>query len=143
MDDEEDYKVKKKPDLDEETEEMLKKREDIKSRRPHFARQEWFRRKKLDKDTWRKPRGIHSQARQNKKYRPANAKIGYRSPKTVRGLHPSGFEEVLVHNVGDLEGLDPEKQAIRVAHGVGMRKRHDIEDKAEEMELRVLNPVSR
>ncbi|MEF8873232.1 MAG: 50S ribosomal protein L32e [Candidatus Thermoplasmatota archaeon] len=140
MDDDEDYEVKKKPDLDEETEEMLRKREKVKSQRPDFTRQEWFRRLKIDRGTWRKPRGIHSQARQNKKYRPSNANVGYRSPKKVRGLHPSGFEEVLVHNKDDLEDLDPDKQAVRVAHGVGMRKRIEIEEKAEELDLRVLNP---
>ncbi len=140
MDDEEDYEVKKKPDLDNETEELLKKREKIKSQRPDFPRQEWFRRSKIDRDTWRKPRGIHSQARQNKKYRPNNVNIGYRSPKEVRGLHPSGFEEVLVHNLDDLDDLDPDKQAVRVAHSVGMRKRIKIEEKAEEMDLRILNP---
>ncbi len=140
MSDDEDYEVKKKPDLDEETEEMLEKREKIKSNRPNFHHQEWFIRSKIDRDTWRKPRGIHSQARQNKRYRPDNVNVGYRSPKKVRGLHPSGFEEVLVHNPDDLEGLDPDKQAVRVAHSVGMRKRLKIEEKAEEMDLRVLNP---
>ncbi|MFP3871934.1 MAG: 50S ribosomal protein L32e [Candidatus Natronoplasma sp.] len=140
MDDEEDYEVKKKPDLDEDTKKMLKKREKIKSRRPDFSHQEWFRRSKIDKDTWRKPRGTHSKARQSLRYRPKNVKVGYRSPKEVRGLHPSGFEEVLVHNTEDLEDLDPDKQAVRIAHTVGMKKRIDIEEKAEEMDLRVLNP---
>lgn len=136
----EDYEVKKKPELDEKTEEMLEKREKVRSNRPDFTHQEWFRRSKIDKDTWRKPRGIHSQARQNKRYRPNNVNVGYRSPKKVRGLHPSGFEEVLVHNPDDLEGLDPDTQAVRVAHSVGMRKRLKIEEKAEDMDLRVLNP---
>lgn len=141
-DDDEDYEVKKKPELDEETEEMLKEREKIKERRPSFNHQEWFYRAKLDKDTWRNPRGLHSQARQNKKYRPSNVKIGFRSPKKVRGLHPSGFEEVLVHNTDDLEDIDPDKQAVRVAHSVGMRKRLKIEEEAEDKDIRVLNPTS-
>lgn len=138
-DENEDYEVKKKPNLDEETKRLLKKREEIKNKKPYFARQEWFRYKKLDRDTWRKPRGIHSKTRKNIGYRPNKVSIGYRGPKKVRGLHPSGFEEVLVHNLDQLEGLDAEKQAIRIAHGVGMRKRLEIEEKADEMDLRVLN----
>lgn len=134
-----DYKVKKKPTLDEETRKLLKKREEEKSKRPGFARQEWFRYKKIDRGTWRNPRGTHSKARQNLKYRPNTVSIGYRSPKKVRGLHPSGFEEVLVHNTDDLEDVDPETQAIRIAHSVGMRKRISIEDKADELDIRVLN----
>ncbi len=136
-----DYEVKKKPELDEETEELLEKRKKIKGRRPKFSRQEWFRYNKIDRDTWRKPKGLHSKMRHNLKYRPNVANIGYRSPKNVRGLHPSGFEDVLVHNVDDLEGLDPDTQAIRIAHGVGMKKRIDIENKADEMDLRVLNRI--
>ena len=135
----EDYEVKKKPTLDEETRKLLKKREEEKSKRPGFARQEWFRYKKIDRGTWRNPRGTHSKARQNLKYRPNTVSIGYRSPKKVRGLHPSGFEEVLVHNTDDLEDVDPETQAIRIAHSVGKRKRISIEDKADELDICVLN----
>ncbi len=137
--DEEEYVPKKKPELDEETERQLKLRERVKKRRPRFSRQEWFRYAKLDKGTWRSPKGLHSSMRQNLKYRPPVANIGYRSPKEVRDLHPSGFEEVLVHNVDELEGLDPKTQAVRIAHGVGMRKRIDIEEKADKLELRILN----
>lgn len=135
----EEYEVKKKPSLDEETKDMLEERKKIKKKRPDFTRQEWFRYKKIDRDTWRKPRGTHSKARKNIKYRPNKASIGYRSPKKVRGLHPSGFEEVLVHNMDELEDVDPDKQAVRIAHSVGMRKRLKIEEKADEMEIRVLN----
>ena len=135
----EEYEVKKKPTLDEETKDMLEERKKIKKKRPDFTRQEWFRYKKIDRDTWRKPRGIHSKARKNIKYRPNKVSIGYRSPKKVRGLHPSGFEEVLVHNMNELEDVDPDKQAVRIAHSVGMRKRLKIEEKADEMEVRVLN----
>lgn len=142
MAEDEDYEVKKKPELDEETKQMLKERKKLKERRPSFNHQEWFYRPKIDKGTWRKPRGLHSQARQNKKYRPSNVGIGYRSPEKVRGLHPSGFEEVLVHNTSDLEDIDPDKEAVRIAHSVGMRKRLKIEDEAEEKDIRVLNPTS-
>ncbi len=138
----EEYEVKKKPDLDEETEKLLEKREQIKKSRPAFARQEWFRYKKLDRNTWRNARGTHSKARQNIKYRPNVVSEGYRSPKKVRGLHPSGFEEVLVHNTDELEDIDPDTEAARIAHGVGMRKRIKIEEKADEMDIRVLNRSS-
>jgi large subunit ribosomal protein L32e len=66
---------------------------------------------------------------------------GYRSPRAARGLHPSGFEEVRVHNVDDLEGVDPATQAVRIASTVGGRKRERIEDVCEDREIRVLNPT--
>jgi large subunit ribosomal protein L32e len=65
--------------------------------------------------------------------------IGYGSPNLAKNLHPSGFQEVLVHNVKDLDKIDPKVQAARVAHTVGMRKRVQIEDKADELEIRILN----
>jgi large subunit ribosomal protein L32e len=66
---------------------------------------------------------------------------GYRTPKAVRGLHPSGFEEVHVENVDDLEGVEGDTQAVRIASTVGARKRERIEEEAEDAEIRVLNPT--
>ncbi len=133
------YEVKKKPSLAVETKELMEKRRRMKNKKPMFSRQEWFRHSKLEKGTWRRPKGVHSKARKNLKSRPPKVSIGYRSPKMVRNLHPSGFKEVLVYNVKDIESVDAKTQAVRIAHGVGMRKRIDIEQKAEEKDIRVLN----
>ena len=65
--------------------------------------------------------------------------IGFRGPASVRNLHPSGFEEVLVYNVDGLEGIDPKKQAVRIGGTVGTKKRMAIENRAEELGIRVLN----
>jgi large subunit ribosomal protein L32e len=54
-------------------------------------------------------------------------------------LHPSGFEEVFVHKPSDLEGIDPERQAVRIGSRVGNRKRTQIHDRADDLGLRVLN----
>jgi len=44
-----------------------------------------------------------------------------------------------VHNERQLEGLDSAKQAVRIAHAVGSRKRELIEKACDEKGLRVLN----
>jgi large subunit ribosomal protein L32e len=132
------YVVKAKPELDEETKDALAKRAIISGRRPAFKRQEWFRYQKLG-EGWRKPKGIHSKMKRKLDRRPPMVVIGYRGPALVRGLHPSGFEEIHVHNVNDLENLDPKKQAVRISSTVGTKKRITIEDRAEELGLRVLN----
>ena len=75
----------------------------------------------------------------NLKYRPSKVRIGYRGPKEVRGLHPSGFEEVMIFNVADLKKIDPNKQAIRIGGTVGTKKRLEIAKKANELEIRILN----
>jgi len=130
--------MKQKPKLDEEVKEALQLRAMKNSKRPEFHRQEWFRLKRLG-DAWRKPRGLHSKMRTNARYRPAKVSIGYRGPKKARGLHPSGFEEVLVYNPKDLDAIDPKTQAARIGHGVGFRKRKEISEKAEKLGIRVLN----
>lgn len=124
--------------LDSETKRLLVTRARGKRQRPNFRRQEWFRYKKLGK-SWRRPRGLHSKMRKGMKYRSKMASVGFRSPTKVRGLHPSGFEEVLIHNRKELELLDPRKQAARIGHSVGTRKRIDIEIRAEEIGIRILN----
>ncbi len=78
--------------------------------------------------------------RKHKRYRINVVSIGYGAPTETRNLHPSGFKEIMVYNVGDLDKIDPKSQAARVGHSVGTRKRVEIEKKAEEEGIRVLNP---
>ena len=127
-----------KPELDKETADALAKRAVISGRRPAFKRQEWFRYSKLG-ESWRRPKGIHSKMKRNLKRRPPVVDIGFRGPAEVRGLHPSGFEEVMVYNVDGLEGIDPKSQAVRIGGTVGTKKRIVIQERADELGIRVLN----
>ncbi|NIO44578.1 MAG: 50S ribosomal protein L32e, partial [Candidatus Aenigmarchaeota archaeon] len=111
-----------------------------KRKKPGFIRQSGKNLKRLGKK-WRRPRGSQSKLRKHKKARGFIPHPGYGSPKTVKGLHPSGFEEVLVHNVKNLEKINPEKQACRIASSVGMKKRLKIMEKTKELKIKVLNPL--
>tara|TARA_B100001250_G_scaffold91436_1_gene76041 strand:- start:867 stop:1523 length:657 start_codon:yes stop_codon:yes gene_type:complete len=133
------HTARQKPVLDEETSDALKFRASQKKKQPAFRRQEWYRYRRLARSSWRKPKGMHSSMRLNRKYRPPMARIGYRKITSARDLHPSGFQEVLVHKASDLEGLDPERQAIRIGATVGNRKRINIHERANDLGLRVLN----
>ena len=108
-------------------------------KQPKFRRQEWFRYRRLSKTGYRKPKGDDSSMRKNRKYRSPMARVGYGKVAAARGLHPSGFEEVLVHKADHLDGLDPERQAVRIGSSVGNRKRARIHERADELGLRVLN----
>ena len=135
---EEVYKVKKKPKISKEKKERIKIRKQIKSRKPEFLREEWFRYKRIPHN-WRRPDGITSKMRINKKYRPSKVRVGFRGPKDTRGLHSSGFEEVMVFNPNDLKNINPKIQAARIGGSVGTKKRLEIEKKAEELDIRILN----
>ena len=128
----------KTPDLDDETARALAQRH--REGTPEFPRQGRHTKTRVS-DTWRRPRGTLSKQRRRVKGKGAVVQAGYRSPTASRGLHPSGFEEVRVHNTDDLEGVDGDRQAVRIASAVGGRKRERIEDVCEEREIRVLNPT--
>lgn len=129
---------KAKPKLDSRMRSQLQVRREIARRRPRFVRQEWFRDQRLG-EIWRKPQGRHTKLRRHFGYRPNVVSIGYRGPKAVRGLHPSGFREVLVHNVRELEAIDAKVEAARIAGSVGTRLRTEIQAAADEKGIRVLN----
>jgi len=132
------YRSKIKPRLSEKEKEQLVIRRQIKKRTPYFLRDEGFRYKRIPKN-WRRPSGITSKLRINLKYRPSKVRVGFRSPKLVRGLHSSGFEEVMVYTVKELETVDPKKQAVRIGGTVGTKKRLEIAKRADELDIRVLN----
>lgn len=89
------------------------------------------------KARWRKPRGTHNKKRMKAEFAGALPKIGYRNPPSIRDLHPSGMKEVLVNNLKDLDGL--KSVVIRIASGIGGKKRKLIEEKAKSMKLDILN----
>ncbi len=97
--------------------------------------------KKRVKSRWRKPRGIDNKKRIRKKSHGKNVKIGYKNDAKRRNLHPSGKEEVRVFNVQEVESLKGRDVVVRIAGQVGKKKRIEIMKKAEELNLRVLNPV--
>jgi large subunit ribosomal protein L32e len=128
----------KKPELSDETAHALAQKH--REGKPQFNRQDYHKKKRVP-TSWRRPRGGLSKQRRGIKGKGDKVEAGYGSPKAARGLHPSGFEEVRVHNVADLDGVDADSQAVRIASKVGARKRERIEEVAEEREIRVLNPT--
>jgi LSU ribosomal protein L32E len=130
--------VDKTPTLDDETERLLQQRKAVGT--PAFERQDHHKKKRVP-TSWRRLRGGLSKRRRGIKGKGADVDPGYRSPTAVRGLHPSGFEEVRVHRPADLGGVDGDRQAVRIASSVGGRKREQIEERAEDNGIRVLNPT--
>jgi large subunit ribosomal protein L32e len=118
---------------------LMKLKKKMSQKRPKFRRFESWRFVRI-KDHWRKPKGIDNHMRLNLRGWPKVVNVGYRSPKQVRHLHPSGNEEVAVHNVGDLAIIDPETQVARIGGSVGTKKRINIIREADLRSIRVLNP---
>jgi large subunit ribosomal protein L32e len=118
---------------------LLKLRKRAKAKKPEFLRSESWRYSKMS-ESWRRPRGLDHKMRRKIKGWPPMVSTGYKGPKIARGLHPSGLREVMVHNVNELESVDPSVQAARIAHTVGKKKRALILAEAKQKKIRVLNP---
>jgi large subunit ribosomal protein L32e len=130
--------TEKTPELNKREQRLLTERRTI--GKPQFFRQDYHKKKRTP-TSWRRPRGGLSKQRKGLKSRGPTVEAGFRTPKAIRGLHPSGFEDVLVHNTEDLADIDADTQAVRIGSAVGGRKRANIEETADEAGIRVLNPT--
>ena len=131
--------ARQKPVISEELKAALALRAAQKKATPSFRRTEWFRYKRLSRSGWRKPHGMDNKQRRNYKYRGSLVRVGHGKVSAASGLHPSGFEEVMIHNAAELDQMDAETQAARVGATVGGRKRENIHSRADELGIRVLN----
>ena len=119
--------------------EKLALRDEVAQSRPKAKRAESWRYKRLE-TTWRKPKGVDNHRRKQKsRGRPGLVKVGHGGPKISLGLHPSGYTDNLVHNINDLEKLDPKTDGVRLGHSVGTKKRKEIVTKAIEKKFKVFN----
>ena len=103
-----------------------------------FKRDGYGKKRQLS-DSWRKPRGQHNKQREQRKAKGALPKPGFGSPIAVRGMHPSGFFEVLISSAKELDGIDPKTHVIRIGATVGNRTRVGLQEKALAAGFKVLN----
>jgi large subunit ribosomal protein L32e len=129
--------VEKAPDGD--VAKLLRMRAEVAERRPRFVRPESWRFVRLP-SMWRKPKGLDNKVRKSKKGWPRRVKVGYRGPVAARNLHPSGYHEILVHNLDELSRAVPGRDVVRIGGTVGAKKRGDIMNRSNELGLRVVNP---
>ncbi len=114
-------------------------RKDVKRRKPEFRRQDSHKKKRVSRTGYRKPKGIQSKVRLNKRGYVKMANQGYGSPVDVKGMHPKGLFPFIVENVSQISSIDSEKEGAVIASGVGERKRIDIVKEALSRKVTLLN----
>ncbi len=117
---------------------LMELRKKINKKRPSFRRVESWRYKRV-KDSWRKARGIDSKTRKKKKSGVKSPSAGYRGPKKIRGLHPSGYEEIRVTTIKDVTNLNNEKHALKISGKLGAKKRVTLIDYCQKKGFKLLN----
>ncbi|MFX1574031.1 MAG: 50S ribosomal protein L32e [Promethearchaeota archaeon] len=117
---------------------LIELRKKINKKRPKFRRVESWRYKRV-KDSWRKARGIDSKTRKKKKSGIKSPSVGYRGPKKVRGLHPSGYEEVQIVSIDDLQNLNKKNHALKISGKLGAKKRIFLIDYCQKRGFKILN----
>jgi large subunit ribosomal protein L32e len=120
---------------------LLEVRNTLKSKKPKFKRVQsnQFAKLRNKADSWRKPKGMGNKVRRQRRGQAAMPKVGYGSPKEVRGLNREGLREVLVYNVSDLDKVNKKEEIVVIGSTVGSRKRSEIIKKAEELKLKIAN----
>jgi len=117
---------------------LMEIRKKINKKRPSFRRVESWRYKRVS-DSWRKSRGIDSNTRRKNKSGVKSPTVGYRNPKKVRGLHPSGYEEVRVSSIQDLNNINKNYQAVKISSRLGSKKRVALIDYCQKKGFKILN----
>lgn len=118
----------------------MKKIVQLRRKIPKFRRQEfhrWFSNRKKD-DKWRKPKGHHGRVKRLGYQKGASPKIGYGTPASFKGIHPSGLIPIIVHNVKMLDGINNEKEGIIISN-VGIKKKIAIVQEAIKRNIKILN----
>eukprot|EP00178_Gracilaria_changii_P003417 TRINITY_DN15023_c0_g1_i2.p1 TRINITY_DN15023_c0_g1~~TRINITY_DN15023_c0_g1_i2.p1 ORF type:complete len:155 (+),score=20.43 TRINITY_DN15023_c0_g1_i2:46-465(+) len=118
----------------------------VKKRTKKFFRHQsdQFMRIRNDRDKtakWRKPKGIDSRVRRRFRDNIPLVKIGYGTNKKHRHILPNGFRKFRINNVRELELLLMHNRtyAAEIAHNVSVRNRKAIIERAEQLNVKVLN----
>jgi large subunit ribosomal protein L32e len=118
--------------------ELIAQKISMKKRMPKFERQEAHVKARLSRSGWRKPRGFQSKMRLQRKGYNAIVKVGYRTPRVLRGRLENGLLEIAVISPSDLKNIQKDQIAL-ISRTLGNRKRLEVLKEAKKLKQRISN----
>ncbi len=118
--------------------ELITQKIAMKKKMPKFRRQEAHVKARLSRTGWRKPRGVHSKMRRQRKGYNAIVKVGYRTPRLLRGRLRSGLLEVAITSPEELKNITKDQIAL-IPRTLGNRKRLAILQEAKKIKVNISN----
>ncbi len=119
-------------------EKKLLHRRKLKAKKPTFLAQDVHKKKRLEKK-WKKPKGLQSKMRLQKKGHRKVVSVGWKSPREVRGLSREGLQQVRIENLQQLENIDSKTQGIIISSKLSIKKKYEIILEAEKKGITILN----
>jgi large subunit ribosomal protein L32e len=117
---------------------MAREKSRLEKKKGKFKRQNYGKKKRVP-NRWRRPKGIDSGHQNDEKHKPAHPRSGYMTPQKVKGLDVTGYKPIRIFNIDGLKGIDPKTEAVVIASAVGMKKRKELQNIAQERKIQILN----
>lgn len=109
-------------------------------KKPTFLRWLWWKFSKFENRLkWKRPRGKDNPGRLRLKGYPPMASAGYGTRSDLRSLHPSGLKPAVIHNIKELELLNPSKHILYISSSLGLKKKLELIEKAKAKGFRIAN----
>ena len=118
--------------------ELLKYKIMKKKKNPKFMRQEFNKRIRLSRSSWRKPKGVDSKMREQRGGHRPIVKIGYGTPRILRGRLSDGSIEKRIYNKDDLNSLNKDEIAL-IPRTIGNKLRLVLLKEAQKLKIKVSN----
>jgi large subunit ribosomal protein L32e len=118
--------------------ELITQKIAMKKKMPKFRRQESHVKARLSRTGWRKPKGTHSKMRRQRKGYDVIVKVGYRTPKLLRGRLRSGLIEIAITTPEELKSITKDQIAL-IPRTLGNRKRLVILQEAKKLKVNLSN----
>lgn len=108
-------------------------------KKPKFIREDYHKSHRYKiREQWRKPKGISSKVKIKKRGKRMPVEIGYKSPRAISGLHPSGVKFTMIFNLKGIKNIE-KGSAVMISSTIGKRKKIEIIRQCADKGLLILN----